>query len=201
MNSIKKKLKQINIFIFYIKKTLPLNVKIKMSLLNTFNPVLSDIKVCDLFTETNININDYIVWNNDSYKVMLNIMILCFSSFTWSYFITYMSIVTSIQIKTYNDLIINMLSLFGGTFGILVYGYYNITGLNIIWMMAIMILLNLQMILSTRFQIIEYSIINAILTSFINIGGLLVLMYFMPQNITINLNINFGEDTIFKIPN
>lgn len=176
-----------------------------MSLLNTLNPNINNSLFYEVvfhkINEINFiaNLDQYITWNEESYNVMYNIILLTLSCFTWCYFITFMSIKFSLKTKMFDDLIINVISLFAGYFGILIFGYYNIVFSNVIFVIGIMVGLNLQLFFGNNFNMVEYAVINSILTTFINVSIVLLLLYKMPCNIVINFNINTGDEPVFKI--
>jgi hypothetical protein len=173
-----------------------------MSLLNTLNPDFTNNQYCDyLYEQMKGVIPHDIVWNDESYKAMYNIILLTLSCFTWCYFITFMIMKISLKTKKFDDLIVNVISLFAGYFGLLLFGYYNIVIGNVIFIIIVMLSLNLQMIYDNNFNMIEYAVINSFLSTVVNIGIFLLLLYKMPFNIMINLNINVGEKPIFTMLN
>jgi len=174
-----------------------------MSLLNTVNFQINNTDFdfyTSCFNSMKLeNIENYITWNNDSINVMYNIIILSMSCFTWCYFITFMTMVTSNKMKISNDLFINLISLMSGYIGIIIFGYYNITYINVAFIICVMLFFNFQMIYYDKLTMIEYAAINSILTTFVNIASFLLLLYKTPSNMVINLNIFFDSEPIVKI--
>ncbi len=168
-----------------------------MSLLHTFNP---DYQLCDYISEQIKGVlPDYITWNHESYNVMYNVVLLTLSCFTWCYFITFMTMKLSVINKKVDDLMLNVISLFAGYLGILIFGYYNFAFESLVFIISILLILNLQMLFTNNFNMIEYAVINAFLTTIINIGIFLLLLYKMPFNVMINLHINVGKNPIFTM--
>jgi hypothetical protein len=145
------------------------------------------------------NINQFVTWNDESVNVMYNIIILTMSCFTWSYFVTFMAMLAANKMKISNDLMINVISLLSGYMGFLMFGYYNITYLNVAFIIITMMSINLQMLYTNKFNIIEYAAINSILATIINTSCFLLILYKTPSNIIINLNILFTDEPIVKI--
>jgi hypothetical protein len=173
--------------------------KTQMSLLNTLTLQINNTDFYDSFyKDLNLldNINHYISWNNESYNVMYNTIILTLSCFTWSYFMTFISMITANKIKMSNDLLINVISLISGYMGIIIFGYYNITYPTIAFVAGNLIFLNCHMIISNKFEMIEYAIINSVLSTIVNISCFLVLLYQKPVNIIINMHIIFDEPIV-----
>ncbi len=121
------------------------------------------------------------------------------SCFTWCYFITFMTMVTYNKMKISNDLFINLTSLMSGYIGIIIVGYYNITYINVAFIICVMLFFNFQMIYYDKFTMIEYAVINSILTTFVTIASFVLLLYNTPSNMVINLNIFFDVEPIVKI--
>jgi hypothetical protein len=172
---------------------------LQMSLLNTLTLQINNTAFNTAFYEDiNLieNINHYISWNHDSKNVMYNIILLTLSCFTWSYFMTFITMITVNKIKMTNDLLINVISLFSGYFGIVLFGYYNITYPTIAFVMGTLVFLNLQMVFSNKFDMIEYAVINSMLTTIVNTACFLLLLYQPPANFVINLNIIFDEPIV-----
>jgi hypothetical protein len=110
-----------------------------------------------------------------------------------------MTMVTSNKMKISNDLFINLISLMSGYIGIIIFGYYNITYINVAFIICVMLFFNFQMIYYDKLTMIEYAAINSILTTFVNIASFLLLLYKTPSNMVINLNIFFDSEPIVKI--
>ncbi len=170
-----------------------------MCILNTFQMNINNNLIYDsLYEQLNLikNIDHYITWNDESRNAMYNIIILTLSCFTWSYFVTFLTMVTINKIKMTNDLFINVISLISGYMGIIIFGYYNVTYPNVAFIILTMLFLNLQMLFSNKFEMIEYAVINSLLTTTINIACFLLLLYQKPVNVIINLNIIFDEPIV-----